>query len=828
MGLSTSPVITPPPVNWLAFQPAGSGSTFQPLAHSVIVPFTRLSNSQGNPQSFTGRMMGLGIQGHEIGVAQLQAMKAEITDRRITKALWDQLSPNAQHFLLAQVKKGMANLPNGFGLGMGPEEYEPFISKAIQEAQRMSKAEPSALEQKNQEIAVRNEKLESTAKWINMFGPKSSSIESALMQILNERTQGMELNQADQVLNKILSDPNEMDTIYRSALQRLGDPAAGLGKPRENAKEYLRAYYQLVTGIKDPSLLNALADQTLSQIELSIPNKELNPVQKVDHFLRFFISGSPQTNQELIVSSGLKMLTPRLDAKTPPEALRGPLAEWLFRTVASDPNVQKLRKQLEASGINPEKDERLLSLNAQVAIQKLQWLNSRSKLANETLNSIIKGAQNLPIPSAQGTTQPPAWPNALPEALPEKFTDLPALAQEIYKNLAAAHGLEADELFYEQKRLRAAGKPQATAQDAADSLTTNKTQSSSNPNPLSSSSIVADLPGELERAENRAVEESLFLIGGSQAAAKFHDGGMARDGLFSDIRPPKIKDPNDLRQRQKREREFLDMLNKRADELVESGDLILVTKIGQSNNVYYDPKTKKIYRIGYISEREIRITYGMGKISPPIGPELDLAYSLYLPTHLGNRNNSSSRGVGVLVLENLSGGMFLDNLRKMSEIEKIEKTEAFFVQLGRFHALTKMEHGDLHQFNAMLDGFGNVRLIDFGQISQFPRFDPSMPYQNQEAFYRVNNPFKKDIERVLHSLKMQGIKVDAKLINDLQQAYQKGVRDTILKTKTGNDSSKIPEDIQSLMDQAFDQIRKNLEKNHGQFLTIWDEADEFF
>jgi hypothetical protein len=244
-------------------------------------------------------MMGLGIQAHDVAVAQLQAMKAEITDRRITKALWDQLSPNAQHFLLAQVKKGLANLPNGFGLGMGPEEYEPFISRAIQEAQRMSKTEPSALEQKNQEIAVRNEKLESTAKWINMFGPKSSSIESALMQILNERTQGMELNQADQVLNKILSDPNEMDTIYRSALQRLGDPAAGLGKPRENAKEYLRAYYQLVTGIKDPSLLNALADQTLSQIELSIPNKELNPVQKVDHFLRFFISGSPQTNQEL-------------------------------------------------------------------------------------------------------------------------------------------------------------------------------------------------------------------------------------------------------------------------------------------------------------------------------------------------------------------------------------------------------------------------------------------------------------------------------------------------------------------------------------------------
>jgi hypothetical protein len=90
-------------------------------------------------------MMGLGIQGHEIGVAQLQAMKAEITDRRITKALWDQLSPNAQHFLLAQVKKGLANLPNGFGLGMGPEEYEPFISRAIQEAQRMSKAEPPAV-----------------------------------------------------------------------------------------------------------------------------------------------------------------------------------------------------------------------------------------------------------------------------------------------------------------------------------------------------------------------------------------------------------------------------------------------------------------------------------------------------------------------------------------------------------------------------------------------------------------------------------------------------------------------------------------------------------
>lgn len=504
MGLSTSPVITPPPpVNWLAFQPAGSGSTLQALAHSVIVPFTR-PHSVSKGGAFTGRMMGLGIQGHEIGVAQLHAMKAEITDRRITKALWDQLGPNAQHFLLAQVKKGMAEVPNGFGLGMGPEEYELFISRAIQEAQRMSKAEPSALEQKNQEIAVRNEKLESTAKWINMFGPKSSSIESALMQILNERTQGMELNQADQVLNKILSDPTEMDTIYRSALQRLGDPAAGLGKPRENAKEYLRAYYQLVTGIKDPSLLNALADQTLSQIELSIPNKELNPVQKVDHFLRFFISGSPQTNQELIVSSGLKMLTPRLDAKTPPEALRGPLAEWLFRTVASDPNVQKLRKQLEASGINPEKDERLLSLNAQVAIQKLQWLNSRSKLANETLNSIIKGAQNLPIPSAQGTTQPPAWPNALPEALPEKFTDLPPLAQEIYKNLAAAHGLEAAELFYEQKRLRAAGKWQATAQDAADSLTTNRTQSSSNLSPLSSSNIAANM-SEVER--NSAIRD---------------------------------------------------------------------------------------------------------------------------------------------------------------------------------------------------------------------------------------------------------------------------------------------------------------------------------
>jgi hypothetical protein len=206
----------------------------------------------------------------------------------------------------------------------------------------------------------------------------------------------------------------------------------------------------------------------------------------------------------LIVSSGLKMLTPRLDAKTPPEALRGPLAEWLFRTVASDPNVQKLRKQLEASGINPEKDERLLSLNAQVAIQKLQWLNSRSKLANETLNSIIKGAQNLPIPSAQGTTQPPAWPNALAEALPEKFTDLPALAQEIYKNLAAAHGLEAAELFNEQKRLRAAGKPQATAQDAADSLTTDRTQSSSNLSPLSSSNIAANM-SEVER--NSAISD---------------------------------------------------------------------------------------------------------------------------------------------------------------------------------------------------------------------------------------------------------------------------------------------------------------------------------
>jgi hypothetical protein len=233
-----------------------------------------------------------------------------------------------------------------------------------------------------------------------------------------------------------------------------------------------------------------------------------------------------------------------------------------------------------------------------------------------------------------------------------------------------------------------------------------------------------------------------------------------------------------------------------ADALVTQGKLEKLTHNGISSHIYLDPLSGTLYRISEVSEDEIRANLRASRVKPPIGPQVDLNQSLFVPLGIVG-HGKSVRGPAVLALENL-GGPTLDKAISSSTSQQQLKVFLGLAAdvMARVHLL--FIHGDVHAGNLVFDiDKKRLFLIDFQMSS------PNRQGSEGDAL-RLVNDLRPLLRLFKTSLVDTGGWTEAKLVGEFKRRYFQSIDQ---KARLSHPPATHP-GLRRAMDAAFDQLEK--------------------
>jgi tRNA A-37 threonylcarbamoyl transferase component Bud32 len=295
-------------------------------------------------------------------------------------------------------------------------------------------------------------------------------------------------------------------------------------------------------------------------------------------------------------------------------------------------------------------------------------------------------------------------------------------------------------------------------------------------------------PGSLSGGADPA--QDLMSDNTGNLPSKYRHGGNARDGLFAmpDAEWARFKAEA---ARLRGETPALIKLVNRAEALVSEGKLLLL--YSGFNETYRDPDANLVYRIGMLSEAEIRITVSAGKLG--IGPSVDLAKSLYAPVVTNQpASNRSTLGIGVITMDYINGTKIDKFLRAATLSDQFLATEKIGIIIGKMHAF-RLNHNDLNPSNII------VKNIIYNLI------DPIIIDHDSSRIIKTDKNFLKDINNIVIYIQRALNCIDpiqkTKFVDEFEKGYRAGMEQAHL------EGQRIDPTRLKYADEEFNELRSN-------------------